>query len=170
MLLAHTVSSSLSRKCTLAASKGETVAPITREKKQKRSEKWKMEEPMGEGRLWRRWHYNKSNRTMRCHSRCLERRGLQRENELRSLFCVIFDSAGICDRCWLLSMALCVFVCRSKWLLSGTDDCNLHNGLTLHTDTYRQDEEEAKKKKSQGFSIKDYRNVSALFGKSDSQI
>lgn len=33
MLIAHTVSSSLSRKCTLVASKGETVAPIEAEKK-----------------------------------------------------------------------------------------------------------------------------------------
>lgn len=36
-------------------------------------------------------------------------------------------------------MALCVFVCISKWLLLGTDNCNLHNGLTGHTASLKQE-------------------------------
>lgn len=39
---------------------------------------------------------------------------------------------GLCER-----LPLWVFMCVSKWLLPGTDDCNLHNGLTSHTDSDR---------------------------------
>lgn len=36
--------------------------------------------------------------------------------------------------------SVCVCVCGSKWMLSGSDDCNLHNGLRGHTESKRQEE------------------------------
>lgn len=57
----------------------------------------------------------------------------------------------LCDRCWVLWMALCVFVCISKWLLSGTDGCYLHIGPTGLTNSkdpagrWRKTEENGKR-------------------------
>lgn len=75
--------------------------------------------------------------------RCFERRWVQHtqspEWSDKSPLCVL--SLIQQESLWQVlafmngSVCVCVFACISKWLLPGTDDYNLHNGLTLHTDS-----------------------------------
>lgn len=63
-----------------------------------------------------------------------------------SIIVCIFDSVRISVTGVRFYEWLCVFVCVSKWLHPGTDDYNLHNGLTGHTDRRRGEEKTRKKK------------------------
>lgn len=60
-----------------------------------------------------------------------------------------------------MAVCVCVYVCASKWLLLGTDDYNLHNGLTRHTETESRRKNMAKEKKKRSVSRKGFSRVVA---------